>query len=101
MEKSNIQLTQKDAIWGIFTPFIEAIADKVSERVLQATTHKEPRFYTRKETAKLLRITLPTLHSLTKRGIVKSKKISGRVLYYSDAIDEAIQQGTVFKYKRG
>ena len=31
MEKSNIQLTQKDAIWGFFTPFIEAIADKVSE----------------------------------------------------------------------
>lgn len=28
MEKSNIQLTQKDAIWGFFTPFIEAIADK-------------------------------------------------------------------------
>lgn len=101
MEKSDIQLTQKDTIWGFFTPFIEAIADKVSERVLQATTHKEPRFYTRKETAKLLRITLPTLHRLTKEGILKSKKISGRVLYYSDAIDEAIQQKTVFKYKRG
>lgn len=101
MEKSDIQLTQKDTIWGFFTPFIEAIADKVSERVLQATTHKEPRFYTRKETAKLLRITLPTLHRLTKDGILKSKKISGRVLYYSDAIDEAIQQKTVFKYKRG
>lgn len=101
MEKSDIQLTQKDTIWGFFTPFIEAIADKVSERVLQATTHKEPRFYTRKETAKLLRITLPTLHRLTKEGVLKSKKISGRVLYYSDAIDEAIQQKTVFKYKRG
>ena len=101
MEKSDIQLTQKDTIWGFFTPFIEAIADKVSERVLQASTHKEPRFYTRKETAKLLRITLPTLHRLTKEGILKSKKISGRVLYYSDAIDEAIQQKTVFKYKRG
>lgn len=74
MEKSDIQLTQKDTIWGFFTPFIEAIADKVSERVLQATTHKEPRFYTRKETAKLLRITLPTLHRLTKEGILKSKK---------------------------
>lgn len=70
MEKSDIQLTQKDAIWGFFTPFIEAIADKVLERVLQATTHKEPRFYTRKETAKLLRITLPTLHRLTKEGIL-------------------------------
>ena len=101
MEKSNIQLTQKDAIWGFFTPFIEAIADKVSERVLQATTHKEPRFYTRTETAKLLHITLPTLHRLTKNGIIKSKKINGRVLYNSDAIDEATQQKTVFKYKRG
>lgn len=100
MEKSNIQLMQKKAIWDFFDPFIEAIANKVSERVLQATTHKEPRFYTRTETAKLLHITLPTLHRLTKNGLIKSKKINGRVLYDSYGIDEAIQQKTAFKYKR-
>lgn len=101
MDKSNINLMQKDAIWGFFTPFIEAIADKVTERVLQATAHNDPRYYTRAETAAILHITLPTLHRLTKDGLIKSKRIKGRVLYDSDAIDEAVKRGTAFKYKRG
>lgn len=38
-------------------------------------------FLTRKETAAKLRVSLPTLHSWTRNGLLTAYKIGGRVLY--------------------
>ena len=85
---------------GFFAPFIDEIVDRVSERVLSATAKKEPKFYTRQETADLLHITLPTLARLTKDGILVSKRIGSRILYEAETIDEAVKKQVVFKYRR-
>lgn len=49
-------------------------------------TGENPEFLTRIETAKKLRITLPTLHSWTCQGLLKCYKLGGRVLYNTEDV---------------
>ncbi|MCD7941118.1 MAG: helix-turn-helix domain-containing protein [Bacteroides intestinalis] len=100
MGKSDSQSVQQAAIMSLFSPFIDEIVDRVSERVLSVTAKKEPKFYTRKETADLLHVTLPTLARLTKDGLIVSKRVGSRILYEADAIDEAVKKQVIFKYRR-
>lgn len=96
------ELTNKqiEALMPILNPFIDIIVERISERVLSATMQKEPKFYSRKETAQLLHVTLPTLARLTKDGLITAKKIGSRVLYEADAIDNAVKENRMFKYIR-
>ena len=47
---------------------------------------------TRKETAKYLCISLPTLHDWTKKGIIKANRIGYRVLYKLNDIHDALKE---------
>ncbi len=98
---NKLNSTQQAVIMSFFAPFIDVLADRVSEKVLSATAKKEPKFYTRKETADLLHVTLPTLARFTKDGLITSKRVGSRILYEATAIDEAVKQKVVFKYRRG
>ena len=71
----------------------------ISKTVL-AASKKEPKFYTRKEAAEILHVTLPTLARITKDGLLISKRVGSRILYEADAIDEAVKKQVVFKYRR-
>ena len=84
----------------LFAPLIDEIVGRVSGEVIAALKAKEPRYYTRKETAQLIHVTLPTLARLTKDGIITAKKIGSRILYDAEAIDEAVRENKMFKYKR-
>jgi excisionase family DNA binding protein len=53
---------------------------------------KEAKFISRKETAAILHISLPTLSDLTKDGTLKSYRIGKRVLYKPDEVAEAVKQ---------
>lgn len=92
--------TQMAVLMPILNPFIDIIVERVSERVLSATMPKEPKFYSRKETAQLLHVTLPTLARLTKDGLITAKKVGRRILYEAEAIDAAVKENRMFKYKR-
>lgn len=48
--------------------------------------------FTRKETAKKLHITLPTLHKYDKDGLIKSVRIGRRVLYSETEILNALKE---------
>ena len=98
MERLN--QTQQSAIISLFATFIDVIVDQVTESVLTAAAKKEPKFYTRKETADLLHVTLPTLARLTKDGLIVSKRIGSRILYEADTIDEAVKKQVIFKYRK-
>ena len=91
---------KQDIIISLFSPFIDVIVDKVSERVLSVTSKKESKFDTRKETAELLHITLPTLARITKDKLIISKRVGNRILYEAEAIDEAVKKQVIFKYRR-
>ena len=91
---------QMAVLTSILNPFIDIIVERVSERVLSATMKKEQRFYSRKEVAQLLHVTLPTLARLTKDGLITAKKIGSRVLYEAEAIDNAVRENRMLKYRR-
>ena len=86
MGKPDINITQtQQIVMGFISPIIDEIVDRVSERVL-AASKKEPKFYTRKEAAEILHVTLPTLARITKDGLLISKRVGSRILYEADAI---------------
>ena len=97
---NGLNSTQQAVIMSFFAPFIDVIVDRISEKVLSATSKKEPKFYTRKEAAEILHVTLPTLARITKDGLLVSKRVGSRILYEADAIDEAVKKQVVFKYRR-
>jgi excisionase family DNA binding protein len=61
---------------------------------------KEDRFISRKETAALLHISLPTLNDLTKDGTLKSYLIGKRVLYKPEEVSQAVLQRNFTEIKR-
>ena len=58
-------------------------------------------YITRAEVAKLLKITLPTLHDWTKQGWLKAYKIGTRVLYKLDEVQQSVEKLSSIKYKKG
>lgn len=71
------------------------------ENAVKSINSDEDEFLTRAEVAQLLKITLPTLHDWTKRGIVISYKIGKRVLYRVSEVKEAIHQTKFLKFRKG
>ena len=58
-------------------------------------------YLSRKEVAKLLKITLPTLHDWTKLGYLRAYKMGTRVLYKESEIIQSLEKVQSFKYKKG
>ena len=58
-------------------------------------------YLSRKEVAKLLKISLTTLNDWSKQGIVQSYRIGNRVLYKRNEIEDSISKVQNIKYKRG
>ena len=99
MTNTGLNSTQMAVLMPWLNPVIDMIAEKVKDKVLAAIKPREPKFYTRAETAALLHVTLPTLARLTKEGMITAKKAGGRVLYEAEAIDAAVREQRTFKYK--
>jgi len=83
---------------------IKKIVEEVLEKQLKgfSTPKKnELKLLTRKDTAKFLCISLPTLHEWTKTGIVKAHRIGNRVLYKQDEVHQALHQIQTSKTREG
>ena len=70
-----------------------------SKQMLSIEKTNEP-YLSRKEVAKMLKISLPTLNEWSKQGILQSYKKGNRVLYKTSEIEEAVNQGAFRKCKR-
>ena len=85
---------------------IEDIANEVVKKIdLWNVKTKPPQqqhteFLTRQETANLLKISLPTLLEYTKTGVLKGYRISGRVLYKREEVEEALTEIKTIKYRK-
>ena len=55
---------------------------------------------TRQEAARMLNVSLPTLHFWTKEGIVKGTRVASRVRYRLEDVEAALVDIDTFKYKR-
>jgi excisionase family DNA binding protein len=86
---SNMIILQGVTLEEFFKIDEEIVEKKINEKI--KIEKKETFSYlTRKEVAKMLRITLPTLHEWTKMGWLPSYRIGTRVLYKSNEIDAAV-----------
>lgn len=58
-----------------------------------------PKYYQRKEVAKILGLSLPTLDRYSTLGWINSKRIGNRILFSEEDILRALNEGPV-KYRR-
>jgi|GEM_PF-609061 len=79
--------------------FTESIAEKVVEKMLSALKNEHqsqaigtPEFYSRIQTAEKLHISLTTLDTYTRLGILNAVKVGNRVLYKSADLNESLSE---------
>ena len=85
--------------------FQEIIGELIEAKLKQFQPVTPPQtqgeYLTRLETCKKYRISLATLHNLTKDGTLNGYRIGGRVLYRFAEVEQSIQQIQASKYKHG
>ncbi|AKP50745.1 helix-turn-helix domain-containing protein [Cyclobacterium amurskyense] len=75
-----------------------AVREVVKEIPTQTPTPPSETLLTRRETADKLKISLVTLNDWTKRGIIQSYLIGGRVLYKDSEIEASLYKKQTVKY---
>ncbi len=60
----------------------------------------DERLLTRKEVAKILGISLPTLHTYTKEGIIQASRLGSMIRYKKCDIDDALKNIGYIKHAR-
>lgn len=75
-------------------------AVKEAVKLIQASPKEKPgeTLLSRKETADKLKISLVTLNDWTKRGLIQSYLIGGRVLYKDSEIEGSLHQVKTVKF---
>lgn len=66
----------------------------------ETTKQVQEGYATRIEVAEKLRISLPTLHNLTKQGLLIAYRINRRVLYRWDEIEKSLTKVESNRYQR-
>ena len=74
---------------------------KAELETLSPAKPPETEYITRKETASILGISLPTLNDWSKRGIIPSYRIASRVRYKKAEIESSLSKVQSYKYGRG
>lgn len=81
----------------------KVLEDKLKAFLLPSsvdTTVNSKEYATRKEVSERLRISLPTLNTLTKEGVLRGYRIGGRVLYKWNEVESVLTEISTTKYKR-
>lgn len=89
----NVSLSDIEAL------FSKVIDDKIKS-IAPTTTRVTDKLLTRQETARLLKISLPTLDDWTKTGVIKAKRIGTRIRYAHCDVEAAIKDMPNLKYSR-
>lgn len=71
---------------------LEAIERRLKESDSNPESLGNEKYLTRKEVAKLLSISLPTLHDWCKKRILNSYRMGNRVYFKSSEIDQSLVQ---------
>ncbi len=85
---------------------VDALASRLAVKLVEVIPDYIPKpestekYLTRKDTAKLLQVSLVTLNEWSKKGIIQSYRIGGRIRYKLSEIDEALKEVKNMKYRR-
>lgn len=80
---------------------LREVLEEKSNDFAKPVKSEDQEYLTRKEVAKLLKISLTTLNDWSKQGIVQAYRIGNRVLYKKKEIEDSVSKVQSFKYKRG
>lgn len=87
------------------TPLVAGIVDVVTKEVMNRlkseTEKKEPRYYTAKQVAEVLHVSLPTVRRMSSRGDITPLTLPNirGIRYDAEMIDAAISERKIYKYK--
>ena len=79
------------------------VSAELKNAVIELTESQKdtaPELITRKETADILGVSLPTLHEWTKKGVLPAKRIGSRIRYERTAVYDALKSVEPLKYRR-
>lgn len=84
---------------------VDELKKIITETIKESLPKAEPqqikeKHLTRQETAKELRISLVTLNEYSKKGILQSYQVGGRVLYKQSEVEAALKSVKNLKYRR-
>lgn len=85
-------------IQGATMKDLESMMDRLLDAKLsnvptpKTEEHQEDRLYLRREAAKRLHISIPTLIAWTRSGIINARKIGTRIYYTDSDINNALQK---------
>jgi len=68
----------------------EIVGNEVENRIKGHLNRANDKFMTRQETARYLKVTLPTIDKLVRNGELKAYKLSGRVLMKLSDVNQAV-----------
>jgi hypothetical protein len=88
-------ITKSDVFQKTLREEIIRLRDEV-----EVFTVPEPVLYCRAETARILRISLPTLDRYTNLKLIEGKKVGNRILYSKECIETALRSIPARKYQR-
>lgn len=79
---------------------IKSVLNEIATQSPISEPPKNQELITRKETAKILGVSLPTLHNWSRLGLLKSYKIATRVRYNRDEVLGLFQTNQIAKFGR-
>lgn len=93
----------EEQIKNIVTACIVANVPLIAKAVIEelGKQPQAPKTMTRKEAAKALSISLPTLDDLVAKGIIRAKKLGRKVIISQFEISDLLASGEPIKYIRG
>lgn len=83
-----------------FKAILAEVVNTAIKKLYIFTPPPETELLTRKDTAILLGISLPTLNDWTKRGLIPSFRISSRVRYKKTEVLNSLTKVKTLKYKK-
>ena len=89
---------QQETLKQLFAPVVSQLVSQIAEKVVELRELRDPKYITRQDAAKMLGVSLPSLHNYTKQGLVEKHVINGRVLYDAYEIEAAVEKN--LKYRR-
>lgn len=96
---TNMIAAIKEAMTPLITGLVDAVTEQVIARINQ--NQSEPRYYTAKQVAELLQVSLPTVRKMSQRGDIiplHLPKVRG-IRYDASSIDSAISERRIYRYK--
>lgn len=79
---------------------LEEVVKVQLEKHLSKEEEDDSRLLTRKEVAEILSISLPTLNTYTKKGIIQATRLGSMVRYRKSDVDNALKNMKYIKHAR-